>query len=48
MTRRQFLRALFTAIAALPLLGAAACEKGQWDSSRSTFVWRSRGGGGRN
>jgi hypothetical protein len=47
MTRRQFLRALFTAIAALPLLGVTACEKGQWDSSTGTMVFR-RGGGGRN
>ncbi|MEX0807651.1 MAG: hypothetical protein WD044_02885 [Dongiaceae bacterium] len=48
MTRRHFLRAFFAALATLPLLGIAACEKGQWDSSRGSFVFRSREGGGRN
>lgn len=45
MTRRHFLHALFTALATLPLLALAACQKGEWDSSRGEFVFRSRGGG---
>ncbi|MEX1108043.1 MAG: hypothetical protein WEC00_03945 [Dongiaceae bacterium] len=48
MTRRNFLRALFATLATLPALAVAACEKGEWDSSRGSFVFRSREGGGRN
>ena len=49
MTRRSFLRALFAAFAAVPLLGTTACQKGEWDPDRGVVVWRNRsGGGGRN
>ena len=46
MTRRNFFRALFAVLVAVPLLGTAACQKGEWDPDRAVFVFRSDGGGG--
>jgi len=47
MDRRHFLRALIAALATAPVAMLAACEKGEWDSSRGAFVFR-QGGSGRN
>jgi hypothetical protein len=46
MTRRNLCRALFAILVAVPLLGTAACQKGEWDSDRGVMVFRSDGGGG--
>jgi hypothetical protein len=47
MTRRNLCRTLFAILVAVPLLGTAACQKGEWDSERGVMVFRSDGGGGR-
>jgi hypothetical protein len=47
MSRRSFIRAFLASIATPPLLAITACEKGQWDASTGTMVFR-RGGSGRN
>lgn len=44
MERRQFLKTILLALASMATLTAANCEKGEWDSSRGAFVWRSREG----
>ena len=46
MTRRILARALLALFVAVPLLGTAACQKGEWDSERGVMVFRSDGGGG--
>lgn len=46
MTRRNFFRALLAVLVAVPLLGTAACQRGEWDSERGVMVWRSQNGGG--
>jgi len=49
MTRRNLFRALLAMLVAIPLLGTAACQRGEWDSERGVMVFRSDGGsGGRN
>ena len=48
MTRRNLFRALLVVLVAFPLLGTAACQRGEWDSERGVMVWRSNSGGGRN
>jgi hypothetical protein len=44
MPRRRFLRLMMLAFASMTTLTAANCEKGQWDSNRGAFVWRSKEG----
>jgi hypothetical protein len=45
MQRRKFLKLLLLALASMGTLTAANCEKGEWDSSRGAFVFRSKEGG---
>jgi hypothetical protein len=46
MTRRNLCRALLAILVAVPLLGTAACQRGEWDRDRGVMVWRSQDGGG--